>query len=117
MRTAGGSPPHELVNQAQAALASRDTARIYLLGRYLGQRIEAERGRGNGRADPDLLAVVRDLAATFDGQGLAERRRDLETKIRRAKALPIAVSTDRRQIDGSDERMRVEMRQQLTSLV
>lgn len=109
-------PPPELVKQARAAIASGDRARTYLLNRYLGLRIEAQRGRP-GALDPEVIAVTRELAAVFDDGDRASTRRELEAKARRAKAVPIAVTIARRSVDGSGERMMDGMRQSLQALI
>ena len=106
-------PAHQLAPLIRAALASGDKAIVYLFHRYLGQRLEAQRGQPQTEANLGLLTLARELGAVFGADDRAAQRRDLEAKLRAATSFPIAVSTARRQADGSDARGLEQFRQHM----
>ena len=101
--------PDQLVTQARAALAANDRALLYLLSRYVGQRID----RDGGRRDPALVAVHREIVERFADPKLGEKREKAERKISMAKLLNSRIDMERRQIDGRWDAMLNNMRQQI----
>jgi hypothetical protein len=94
-------PAHELAKQVQAALAGTDKAQLYLLHRYVAQRMEARRGQPATEGDHALMALSRDLGERIGIGDRGAQRRDLEAKLRAAQAFPVAVETARNTFDGS----------------
>ena len=101
--------PDQLVTQARAALAGNDRAALYLLDRYLGQRLD----RDGARRDPALVAVHREMAERFKDPKLGEKRAKAERKIDMAKLLNGRIGIARRELDGSWDAMLNNMRRQI----
>jgi hypothetical protein len=114
-------PAADLAARARAAIAAGNLAECWLLKRYIGQRTAAVDVDGmpavRSRSDRDLelLAVLRELGTLFGDEDRAERRRELEAKLRAASALPLAVTTVRNKADGSDARGLEQYRQYVHS--
>ena len=92
-------PADDLARRVRAAIASKDRAACYILNRYLPDRLE------DGRSSRELGAAVRELRTHLGDDERHQKRRDLQARLQTAKALPIAVSSARRAVDGRDARM------------
>ena len=97
-------PADDLARRVRAAIAGHDRAACYILNRYLPDRLE------DGRSSRELGAAVRELRTHLGDDERHQKRRDLQARLQTAKALPIAVSSARRTVDGSHERMVAGMR-------
>jgi len=101
--------PDQLVTQARAALASNDRGLLFLLDRYIGQRID----RDGARRDPALTAVHREIVERFKDPKAAEKRHAAERKLSMAKLLGGRIEMARRQLDGRHDSMLAGMRQRI----
>jgi hypothetical protein len=117
-----GLRPDEVERRARAALASGDKVAVYLWWRYVGERTGA--GREGAIVDGvprvvaahrELVAVLRDLGAVFDLEGRAQKRREIEAKVRAAQALPLAVTTVRNDSSGATDRALEQYRRHLAA--
>jgi len=101
--------PDELVTRARAALAANDKAVLYLLGRYIGMRLDRE----PGRVAPELRAVHRQITERFADPKLGEKRHTAERRVAMAKLLGGRIDLARRQLDGRHDAMLADMRRRI----
>jgi hypothetical protein len=108
-------PAHEVLKQAEAALASDDKVAMYLFKRYIDQRREGQRGQSLSDADLGLVAISRDLGAALGIEDRAQQRREIEAKQRAASSFPIAIETARGIANGVHARDLEHFRQHLAA--
>jgi len=102
-------PVVQLATQARAALAANDRGLLFLLDRYVGQRID----RDGGRRDPALSAVHGEIVNALADPKAAEKRHKSERKLSMAKLLNGRVDLARRRLDGRHDAMLADMRRRI----
>jgi len=104
-------PPHELPKRIRAALATGDRAELWLYDRYLGQRLDAERGR----APAVLAALYREVASRLANPKASETATRLRRRIEMAKVLRWRGGAVRSELDGTAAAALEQMRQRYRS--
>lgn len=99
-------PAHELVKRGRGALAVDDKAELWLLDRYVGMRVDRERGR----VDPEIAKLQREIAERARDPKAGGKRKNLEQRISSAQVLDGRVRLHRSHVDGQHERMVAGMR-------
>jgi hypothetical protein len=103
--------PDDLLRLARGALATKDPATLYLLGRYLPARIES---LPIGQARVDLHELTLDIRAALAVPHAAEKRSKATMRVERGKFLKGRPERLRSELDGSHELMLSSMRQRFS---
>ncbi len=98
-------------HDSAAKLASGDPAALWLCGRYLGQRLDRERGR----ASSELVALHREVTRRLADPKASEARERLRRRVEMAKVLRWRVGSVRSELDGSAAASLEQMRRRSAS--
>lgn len=100
--------PEDLLRLARGALATKDPASLYLIGRYLPARIES---MATGQTKADFIQLSWEISAALAVPQAAEKRSKATTRVERGKFLKGRPAMLRRELDGSNDQMVAGMRQ------